>query len=92
MAKTLDDVLKELCDYYVGDVISPGIQVAYLPESQEFYAAVHQFPSSVASRKIIAKAKAPTSGLAMALCMNIWRDMTRVHNPQPGQDSVSDKG
>lgn len=75
--QTLDGILKELCDHYKDDVISPGLQVAYLPESGEYYCGVHQFPSNVASRKVVAKAKEATSGLAMARAMETWRSIVK---------------
>lgn len=76
--QTLDEVLKELCTHYCDDTITPGIQVAYLPQDNLFYAAVHQFPAGVASRKVVAKAKAPTSGLAMAECLKTWRSIVKA--------------
>lgn len=75
---TLDDCLKELCAHYPDDVISPGLQIAYLPESGDFYCGVHQFPGGVASRKVIAKAKEATSGLAIARAMDIWRQIVKA--------------
>lgn len=72
---TLDGLQQELCAYYKDDVISPGLQLAYLPSDNLFYAAVHQFPSNVASRKVIAKAKATTSAEAILACMQVWRNM-----------------
>lgn len=75
---TFDDVLKEVAIAYPESIISAGFQIAWVPEKDEFYAAVHQFPGNVASRKIIAKAMGTTSGEAISKCLAIWRDIKRA--------------
>lgn len=72
-AQTLENVLDELVVAYPDHVITPGLQVAAISEG--YYAAVHIFPQGVASRKIVAKAKASSAGLAIAEAMRIWRDI-----------------
>lgn len=72
---TLDEALKEVQGAYPDDKIAAGIQLAWLPDTEEFYAAVHQFPTNVASRRVVAKARAATSGEAISELLRVWRDI-----------------
>ncbi len=77
---TLDDALKEVQAAYPDDRIAAGIQLAWLPDKEGFYAAVHQFPSGVASRRVVAKAIGPTSGDALSELLRVWREIKTVQS------------
>lgn len=40
----LESLMKAASAYYAGDVWSPGVQLAYLADDDEYYAALHRYP------------------------------------------------
>ena len=69
---TIGEFLQRLTTFYSRDHIAPGLQMAYLTDKDQWYVAVHQFPSGVASRKVIAKATEGTLEQAVAKCREVW--------------------
>ncbi len=69
----LETFLKELVEYYYNDHIAPGLQMAWIIRTAEWYVAVHQFPSGVASRRVVAKACEPNLETAIEHCRTIWQ-------------------
>ena len=66
------EFLIALTNHYSGDRIAAGLQTAYLPDKDQFYCAVHRFPTNVASRTVVAKATEDTLEAAVAKCQEVW--------------------
>lgn len=75
---SFDDALKEVAAGYPNATLAAGVQIAWLPDKNEFYCAVHAFPGNVASRKIVAKALGATSGEAISTCLATWRAIIKA--------------
>lgn len=71
----ISDFLIRLTTFYGSDHIAPGLQIAYLVDKDQWYVAVHQFPSGVASRKVVAKATEATLEQALAKCKEVWESI-----------------
>lgn len=71
----MEEALKELVETYKSDRISPGLQLSWLADKGQFYAAIHRFPSNVESRKVVAKALAETVDMAVEKAMATWRSI-----------------
>lgn len=70
--KETEAFLLRLTTFYKQDHIAPGLQMAYLSDKDQWYVAVHQFPSGVPSRKVVAKATEATLDAAMKKCREVW--------------------
>lgn len=72
MEQTIEQFLQRLTTFYKADHIAPGLQLAYLADQEKWYVAVHQFPSNLASRRVVAKATEATLKDALLQCWTVW--------------------
>lgn len=69
---TLSIFLKALTEKHTGDNREPGLTIAWLPEKDQFYAAVNRFPSASGHVRICSAYHETLEG-AVKNCMKVWR-------------------
>ncbi len=75
---TMEDFLKEIVASEPGSKTSPGLQISWLEDRQQFYAAIHVFPmGTVESRQVLVKSLAVELTQCLVKLLLAYRELRR---------------
>ena len=70
----MEQLLRDLSSAYADDPSAPGVQVAWLPDEEHYYAAVHRYRGPRGElREVVCCRYEPTLERAVAQLHLLWR-------------------